>query len=140
MIEKVNMRHILYKLDGEDVIPITFDQLESGEEELGGNCQIATDAVGPYLVSTVFLRINHALMFEETRHPVLFETMVFVDKPIPKMKWWQRLFFWYMIKRRRDLDEKWDQHQQRYQSKHGSLAGHNDIVIAIRDDLDKINT
>jgi hypothetical protein len=41
---------------------------------------VARDLVGPILVSTVFLGVDHSIVFQEDRGPVVFETMIFSDQ------------------------------------------------------------
>jgi hypothetical protein len=70
--------------------------------------RVARTKLGKYLVSTVFLGIDHG--FNSPR-PILFETMVFSSHTPP--------------------DKKWDHQQRRYGSIAAALSGHREMVLEL---------
>lgn len=101
------MRHMFYGLD-DDHNPIPLDLKDPNLEALMRDVQkrrVALDEIGDYVVSTVFLGLDHC--FSLTGSPILFETMIF-----PKGGF-------------RDL------HCERYETWNEAVAGHQRIVADV---------
>lgn len=69
-------RPYYYLLEGKEIKGVSFDEYlkYASDENILLNKKIKRDIINGYLVSTVFLFIDHGV-FEEK--PVLFETMIF---------------------------------------------------------------
>jgi hypothetical protein len=110
-------RPLYYRLDA-DGRPEPVDMKDPlrwhGDAVADSRRKIAADNVTGYLVSTVFLVIDHAF---DGGPPVLWETMVFGSGP-------------------------WDEWQDRYTSREAAVQGHARVVAALRagkkpEDLDE---
>lgn len=69
-------RQIYYKLVGKIAVPAT---LRECEKQLGdfNSRMVARTEIGPLIVSTIFLGIDHNFGFGPDKDPLLFETMIF---------------------------------------------------------------
>jgi hypothetical protein len=94
-ITKVNNYSRYYNRQGE---PVTIDEYARTMET---NRRVALTEVKPYLVSTVFLGLNHS--FNENDPPLIFETMVF-------------------NRQRKEID------MRRYSTEKQAIRGHNAMV------------
>jgi len=88
--------------------PLTMEewvQLHSGDKT------VAKTQVGEYLVSTVWLGLDHS--FSGAGAPLIFETMVFDQTPGTPRKWSDELL-------------------ERYPTEAAALAGHDQVVQLVR--------
>jgi hypothetical protein len=123
--------------DGHTPIPID-DALVWGEWFQTHNddrvVQRDADEATGWLVSTVFLGLDHN--FLGTGPPILFETMVFApsEERLTRMK---RVGIPVMTfpPPPPALVEKWDTWQQRYATWDAALAGHREVIAALKADL-----
>ncbi len=72
-----------YMLQGRLAVPC-HDEREWGRWMESADRHVAQEFVGTYLVSTVFLGLDHAIMSND---PLLFETMVFPQAEWVPRKW-----------------------------------------------------
>lgn len=87
-------------------MPISIERWGELSRDFETNCQVARDPVGGYVVSTVWLGLDHGWYNDR---PIIFETMVFHD-----------LGDWV------DFDCK------RYCTEEEALAGHHEMLTLVR--------
>jgi hypothetical protein len=106
---------IYYKLD-ENKKPVPCNSYEFAMqcEQFEKFKRVAKTQCGPYVVSTVFLCIDHG--FGQSEKPVLFETMIWSDK-------------------KADKEGEFFEHQWRYHTWQEAVEGHEAIVKLIEEGL-----
>jgi hypothetical protein len=111
----------LYILNGHEPVPIE-DTLEWARWfENHANRRVACTSVNGWQVSTVFLGIDNNYF---SKHPLLFETMIFSETEKVESKLLKRAF-------RKSLDN----YQRRYHTWDEALKGHEEAVAYIREGL-----
>lgn len=76
-----------YFLDGREIK--STDDVKVWAKNFGSNRHVGRDYIGPYMVSTVFLGIDHGWPRDGDK-PILFETMIFKDGESGDDKWTER--------------------------------------------------
>jgi hypothetical protein len=106
MEPKVNTRTGWYILDEDDnPEPATNGEMATKWREANpARWRIARDEIGPVLVSTVFISLDHGIFQDEG--PLVFESMIFGGK--------------------------YDEETRRYSSKADALVGHTELVRMVR--------
>lgn len=84
----VRTRPIFYNLEGTTPVPCEPETIQISDHK---RRQVARITIGKYLVSTVFLGLDHAW----SGPPLLFETMVFKDNNYGSVEYEQRYSTWY---------------------------------------------
>jgi hypothetical protein len=103
-----------YKLDEHhSPVPCTLFEFSMQAEDPEKFKRVGLTRCGPYVVSTVFLCIDHNF---GRGGPVLFETMIWSEKRI-------------------EADHEFFEHQWRYRTWAEALAGHNAIVDQVEKGL-----
>ena len=110
----MNNRH--YILDGRKLVEVDLLTWSKWFETAGDKRRVARDTINGYLISTVFLGLDHN--FLDTGKPLLFETMVFDTNKKKKYKLGDR----EMTSMGEDME------QERYETYAQAESGHKKIV------------
>ena len=110
----MNNRH--YILDGRKLVEVDLLTWSKWFETAGDKRRVARDTINGYLISTVFLGLDHN--FLDTGKPLLFETMVFDTNKKKKYKLGDR----EMTSMGEDME------QERYETYAQAEKGHEKMI------------
>lgn len=119
----------LFMLDGKEVVPVTSISSFNAFMKNPARRRLAVDEVNGYIVSTVFLTIDHQYSYIEDAPPLFFETMVFKEGSAIDL-FCERYTTW---------DQAMDGHNQIVQCVKDGYFDEEDFCLRVEKELEKQN-